>query len=277
MKPDLFTYIDYRSFLKDEFAFIKSKSRRLSYRIFAKQAGFTSPNFLQMIIQGKRNLNSTHTIGAAKAFNLNKQETEFFQNLVGYNQARSLDEKNLFYQKILRTKRYGAIKAIEKNQYEYFSHWYIPAVRELLTHKNFNLDNAWIAERIFPRITGAQVENAKNLLQSLKLIHWDPALKRWQLRDMVISTESETLNLAVHNYHQDAIQLAKDSVKAFSPEERDIRSVTLGLSAAAFLELKSRMEAFWKELLEFAGTQREADAVHQVNLQLFPLTKESKS
>src|SRR6266849_8152367 len=104
MKPDLFTYIDYRSFLKDEFAFIKSKSRRLSYRIFAKQAGFTSPNFLQMIIQGKRNLNSTHTIGAAKAFNLNKQETEFFQNLVGYNQARSLDEKNLFYQKILRTK-----------------------------------------------------------------------------------------------------------------------------------------------------------------------------
>ena len=68
LKPDVFTYIDFRLFLKDAFEAVKARAPRLSYRTFAKKAGFSSPNFLQMVIQGKRNLNSTYAVAAAKAF-----------------------------------------------------------------------------------------------------------------------------------------------------------------------------------------------------------------
>ncbi len=276
MKPDLFTYLDYRAFLQDAFAALKRATPRLSYRIFAKKAGFSSPNFLQQVIQGKRTLSSTNAVTAAKAFKLNRQETDFFQSLVGYGQARSLDEKNLFYQKILKNKRYTAVKTLDKSQYEFFSHWYIPVVRELMTHPGFAGESGWIAERIFPRVTVSQVESAREVLLRLGLIRQNEADGKWSLVDPVISTEAETSTLAMRNYHMAAIQLAHDSLKTISQPERDVRSVTIGLSKNAFAELKVRLETVWKEVLDFAGTQTQADAVYQVNLQLFPLTRERK-
>lgn len=276
-KPDVFTYLDYRVFLGDAFAALQAASPQLSYRTFAKKAGFSSPNFLQMIIQRTRNLNSTNAVAAAKAFRLSKPETEFFQNLVGYDQAKSIDEKNLFYQRILGNKRYVTIKDLDKSQYEFYSHWYIPVVRELLTHRDFRGESAWIAERIHPRITVAQVEAARELLIKLGMIRRDPASGRWILADAVISTESDTAHLALRNYHMAAIQLAQDALKEFPPDERDVRSVTLGLSESAYTELKARLETVWKEVLDFAGMQQEVDQVYQVNLQLFPLTRKRKS
>ncbi|MDQ3002308.1 MAG: TIGR02147 family protein, partial [Fibrobacterota bacterium] len=107
MKPDIFTYLDYRRFLGDYFRALKGDSPKLSFRGFAKSAGFTSPNFLQQVIKCERNLGSANLVAVARAFKLGKLETEFFQILVSYAQARTNDEKDLFYQKILRNKRYA--------------------------------------------------------------------------------------------------------------------------------------------------------------------------
>ena len=272
--PDIFTYIDYRAFLKDAFDALKTGSPRLSFRTFAKKAGFSTPNFLQMIIQGQRNLSSTNVVATARAFKLSKHETDFFQNLVGYDQAKSLDEKNIYYQNILRNNRYASTQTLDKSKYEFLTHWYIPVVRELLVHKGFDGRSAWIAARVFPRITVAQVEAAKTLILKLGLAQFEESTGKWGLVDAVLSTESEVAHLGIRNYHMAAIQLAHDSLKVFGPGERDVRSITIGLSESAYGELKSRMENVWKEVLEFAGTQQEIEKVYQVNFQMFPLTRE---
>jgi uncharacterized protein (TIGR02147 family) len=277
MKPDIFTYLEYRSFLKDAFEFVKVAAPKLSYRTFAKRSGFSSPNFFQLVVQGKRNLSSANVVLVAKAFKLNKQEMDFFQNLVGYDQSQNVDEKNLYYQRILRNKHNTAIKSLDRSQYEFFSHWYIPVVREMLAHSLFNGESTWIAERIYPRITASQVESAKSIVLKMGLVQQNPASGKWTLIDAVIATDSEPSHLALRNYHMSAIQLAHDSLKAFSQKERDIRSVTIGLSKSAFVELKSRMEKVWLEILDFAGAQHEVENVYQVNLQLFPLTRERKA
>ncbi len=276
MKPDIHTYLEYRDYLRDAFAALKADSPKLSFRTFAKRSGFSSPNFLQMVIQGKRNLSSKYAVAVAKAFKLNRTETEFLQNLVGYGQAKSWDEKNLFYQNILKNKRYAAVKTLDKSQYEFFSNWYNPVVRELMTHPGFDGTSGWIAERIFPRLTAAQVDGARDVLQKLGLVRLDPETMAWRLADPVIATESEASQLALRNYHLAAMQLGQDALKHFGPGERDVRSVTIGLTQSAFLELKSRMEVIWRDILDFAGTQQHAEAVYQVNLQLFPLTRVKK-
>ncbi len=274
MKPDIFTYLDYRSFLKDAFRWLKTDTPKLSYRTFAKKTGFSSPNFLQHVIQGKRNLSSNYTVVTCKAFKLNKQETDFFQNLVGYDQAKIFEEKNLFYQKILRNKHYTRIKTLDKSQYEFFTHWYIPVVRELLMHKDYSGHSEWISERVYPRITIAQVEGVKALLQKLSLAHQDAVTGKWSLSNTVISTASEAMHLGMRSYHMSAIQLAQDSLKTFSAQERDIRSVTIGLSEQGYGVLKSKLETVWKEVLDFAGSEVKTERVYQVNMQVFPVTRE---
>ncbi|MDQ3002750.1 MAG: TIGR02147 family protein, partial [Fibrobacterota bacterium] len=212
----------------------------------------------------------------AMAFKLGKLETEFFQILVSYAQARTNDEKDLFYQKILRNKRYATTKVLDRSQYDFFSHWYIPVVRELLTHKDFKGDCAWIAERIYPRISLTQVESAKKILEELDMVEWDIGSDRWRCTETSVRTDSEPAHLALRNYHMSVIQMAHDSLKNFKPADRDIRSITLGLSESGYLELKSRMENIWKDLLDFAGTQNETEKVYQVNLQLFPMTRDKR-
>lgn len=275
-KPDVFTYLDYRKFLCDAFLFLQRASPRLSYRGFARQAGFTSPNFLQQVIEGGRNLGSANLLATARAFKLGKLETEFFQLLVGYEQARTNAEKDAYYQKIIRNKRFGSTKVLERRQYEFFSHWYIPVVRELLTHKDCGGESAWIAERIFPRISLSQVEGAKKLLQEMDLVRWDESTGSWRQTDASVRTDSEAAHLALRNYHMSVIQLAHDSMKNFPAPERDIRSITVGLTKSGFEDLKARMENIWKDLLDFAGTQSETEKVYQVNLQLFPLVRERR-
>lgn len=272
-KPDLFTYLDYRAYLKDAFASRQARDPKFSFRAFGKLAGYPSPNLLQLFISGRRDLGRTYLPGTIRALELNKQEADFFDNLVGFNQAEGFEEKNFHYQRMIRSRRYMTVKPVEKGQFEYFDQWYHPVVRELLVHRDFDGTMAWIAAQVIPPITVPQAEKSVELLESLGLIRRDPATGRWAHAEAVISTPAEVASLAVANYHRSVLRLAADSIEAFGPERRDLRAVTLGIPRSAFPDLKRRMEEFWRDLVALGDGRPEIDDVVQVSLQLFPLAR----
>ena len=56
MKPIIFNYLDYRHYLSDLFESAKQEKAGFSYRELARIAGSSSPNFLQLIINRKLNI-----------------------------------------------------------------------------------------------------------------------------------------------------------------------------------------------------------------------------
>ena len=52
--PNIFDYMDYRLFLKDQLEYLQSRDRKFSQRWVAKRAGFKAPQLLSMIVQGHR-------------------------------------------------------------------------------------------------------------------------------------------------------------------------------------------------------------------------------
>jgi uncharacterized protein (TIGR02147 family) len=272
-RPDLFTYLDYRAYLRDAFAAMKAKDRKTSFRSFAKEAGYTSPNFLQLVTSGKRNLSSANLPGTLRALGLNKQESEFFANMVGFEQAQGFEEKNFHYQRMLRSRRYADAKPVEKGQYEYFEQWYHPAVREMLAHEGYDGNPAWIARRIHPGLTLAQVERSIELLSRLGMIARDATTGKWVQAEPLISTPAEVASLAVANYHRSVLKLASESIEAFEPDRRDLRAATLGIPKSAYPQVKRKMEELWREILALAQSGGKVEEVYQVNLQVFPLTK----
>src|SRR3989338_9919808 len=86
-KPNIFEYDNYRSFLKDLYALLKQEKSAFSFRFFSRQAGFRSPNFLKLVMEGKRNLSPESIEKFAKGLKLNKNEADFFRRLVLLNQA----------------------------------------------------------------------------------------------------------------------------------------------------------------------------------------------
>ena len=267
---DIFRYIDYRHYLADLFAALKKEDDSFSYRSFAKMAGSTSPNFLQLITARKLNIGQAQVQALARSLVLSKKEESFLETIVAFDHAKTHDEKETYYRRMLLTREYSSIAQLQKEQYVYFSRWYLPVIRELVVHRNYSGDPAWISERMVPAVSVSKIQKGIELLLSLGLIKKEG--DRYLQASGALATPSEVMSLAVTQYHKDAITMGRDAIERFDAQERDIRAVTLGIDAAGYAEVKRRLELFWKELLAFAETQKNPDRVVQVNMQLFPLT-----
>lgn len=274
MLPDIYHYIDYRRYLVDVSNELHRKDEEFSFRSFARLAGSTTPNFLQLIRDRKLNIHEDAIDAIATAVNLKKKEAEFLKILVNFDQAKTHREKDVFFRKILQKREYKSIKTLTREQYEFFSHWYIPIIRELVVRSDYPGNSIWIAKKVKPPISESKVQKGIMLLSKLGLVKKDTVNGKWKMVDRVISTRAEVMSMAIVKYHQDVIALAGEAIERFAKPERDIRSVTIGLSPEGVKEAKKRLEAFWKEMLDFGGKQKNVKRVFQLNTQLFPLSDE---
>lgn len=270
-QPVVYDYLDFRAFLKDLFVYNKERKGNFSYRFFSRQAGFASPNFLKLVTNGQRNLTNTSIAKIAKGFKLKKQESEFFEHLVFMNQGKTHDEKNRYYRKMLAVKEYINNHKIDKVKYEYFSKWYYPAIREIITFNDKHYTPGQIAERLNPKISPKEAERALKLLLELGLIKKDPE-DHWQQCDKVVTTGAEVASHVIANFHKEMIALGAESIERFPSEERDITALTLSVRHDTLVNIKARIAAFRRELLELATEDENSDRVYQINFQLFPLT-----
>lgn len=271
-RPQITGYLDYREFLRDLFAFCKETEAHFSYRFLAGRAGFSSPNFLQLVIEGKRNLSSTSVRKVAKGFELTARERSFLECLVLMNQAENHWERDEYYRKLLSLKKGTTVRKLAKAEYDYFSNWYVPVIREVACWNEGRLSAAEMARLLEPTITTRQAEKALQVLTELNLLTRDDA-GNWRKQDAVVTTGPEVRSLCVTNFHREMIPLGSQAIERFAPEERDVSALTLTISRDRLPALKKRLIAFRQELLELARVEEHPDQVVQVNIQAFPLAR----
>ncbi len=71
-----------------------------TFDMFAKMGGFSSASFPKLVIDGKRNLTKSSAGKMAIALKLNKKATDYFHTIVEFSQAKALETKSKFLQKI---------------------------------------------------------------------------------------------------------------------------------------------------------------------------------
>ncbi len=270
---DLFKYLDFRRYLKDYYREQKQKKgSRFSFRTFSRMAGLSSPNFLQLVMEGKRNLGPDGIHAFAKALRLNKEETSYFENLVHFNQASTDEERNEWYRRLSTSKKYREIKEIEKDYFVYFSHWYYAAIRELVLLPDFKEDPDWIARKLSPPITVREAKVALELLQKLGFLKREKSGRLAQA-ERNITTPREVQSLAIANFHRQMMKQAAESIERTLPDKRDISALTLALSEEKFKEAKRRIQEFRRELNVLLSEDGKAETVYQINFQIFNLSE----
>lgn len=276
-KPDLFAYLDYRKYLKDWYEHRKSVFKGFSYRYFSQKVGSPSPSWLLYIIQGKRNLSSKAIEQFLKGLTLLPKEAAYFRTLVQFNQADITATKDQHYAELLKYSSHSSFKMVEREQYEFYSHWYNHAIRELISVPGFKEDSRWIAKTLQPNITPAQARKALTLLKKLSMVRYnnDGLLK---LNDQIITTGNEVRSNAIRAFHRQMIDLAGQSIDTIKPENREISSITASCSATCFTKLKARITEMQDELLHMIENDKDqSDTVVQLNFQLFPLSTQDKT
>jgi len=207
-----------------------------SYRFFSGKAGFRSPNFLKLVIDGKRNLSPDSVEKFVRALKLNRREADFFRILVHLNQARTVDEKRIYVEQIMRFQPVRYIHPLRQEQYEYYSQWYNIAIREAVGLPDFVEDPAWIARKLVPPISPGQARKALDLLLRLGLLRREESGRLVQT-DAFITTGDEVTSTSVANYHREMMRKGSEAIDLFPPADRDISSVTMSLSIEKFREI----------------------------------------
>jgi len=270
---DVFRYLDYRAYLA---AFYRAKKKRgFSYRAFSRMAGLGAPNYLQLVINGKRNLGPEMAARFAATCGLTGDAAEYFQQLVEFNQAGSLQERNRCYARLLAFGRYRRGHRLEVAHAAYHSTWYLPAVRELVASERFVEDPAWIAHTLWPRIKPSEARQALDTLLEMGLLERDPH-GRLRQRDAVVSTGPQTLGMHITNYHAEMMRRAAAAMELVPAAERDISALTFCVGPEGLARLKRRIQAFRRELIEMVEAETDRHQIVQLNLQLFPLSREAQ-
>jgi len=264
--PDIFRYLDFRSYLGDCVEALRSAGK-FSTRKFAREVGFKSPTTLTHIISGRRNVSPESIKKISAGLSLNKMESEFLKRLVNFTQAKDANEKNEFYKSILNFKSFRETQQTAQAQYDLFSRWYIVALLEALNTPFAKRSISQMAKSL--GVTKADVELALEQLVSLGLAKKEGPI--WKRVDESLETPNETHSLNIRNFHREMIRIAHDAVDKVPPEKRNLQAISIALSEAEFEALKKKINEFAAEVSSSNAGSKNPHSIYQINFQMFPL------
>lgn len=270
----VFEYLDYREFLGDYYKSKKAANPAFSLRAFSDKIGFKAKDFISRVMQGTKNLSTQSIQKIVTGLKLGKREASYFENLVWFNQAETMEEKNSWFEKMQNDRKIVRFTEGQHQlafyQYQVYSHWRHLAVRSLIGMCGFHGDFATLAKEVHPPISADEAKESVELLVNCHLVE-----KRedgsYALIDKDITTGDRTSRIALRGFHQRCLSLGAASIDRDPPGIRNISGLTLGISQAGYEKIVERINAFRKEIAQIADEDTDADKVYQLQLLLFPL------
>lgn len=272
-KISVLHYRDYRDYLVALYQYMKDHEADYSYRIFATQLGFKASNYFHLIINRKRNLSLKTVQQVAIALTLNEKEEKHFRNMVALDHADEGLVRHKLVREVVNKGGKPGVKQIEKRKYRYFSHWYYPAIREMIELDGFVEDHSRIAKELKPNITKAEVSKALKTLLDLGLIARDDA-GILRVVDKQVSTPKAVRGAFVKSYHQEMLARAADALDLTAAKDREVVAVTFGIDRETSNQIKIAVGDFWQSLQKIADQSPKGTRVMQLTMQWFPLTRD---
>jgi len=274
---DIVNYTDYRAFLSDYYHSRKKKMTGFSYKVMAERAGFSSASFQRMVIEGEKNLSSEGATKMAGAMKLNKKSTEYFEYIVAFTQAKDIETKELYLEKIDRYRKKNKPELLLGKEYNYLKEWFHVVIREMVEFAGFSENAKTISSRLNFALSQDDIEKSLSFLEEYGFLIRD---KSGKLRkaEKTISTvdipDNEELILIAKRYHLSMIELAAKSVTALPREKRNINNTTISMSQKSYDLAIKRIENLRYEMLELAAADDQVDRICQLNINFFTIAED---
>ena len=273
MSINIFEYQNYRLYLKDYYHDQKSVKKGFSYRYFSQKTGINSSAFLYYIIEGKRNLTKSTIAKFAQAIGFTKEETEYFENLVYFNQAQTIAEKTDYYNKILTVRRPIDIKKIDSDRYEYYRTWYHSVIREVVTFFNFKDDYAKLGAVLQPPISAKEAKESIQLLEKLGFIERDGEGLYHQTDTQIYTHPKPIETFIIEKFQMEMLGLAVKSYNVIPLHDRMSSSTTFSISKETFELIKKKTRELRREVADLALLDISPHRAYQLTINLFPVCR----
>ena len=97
---------------------------------------------------------------------------------------------------------------------------------------------------------------------------------RYRQTSAAIISNDPMVALARRSFNSEMLMLARNANETLSPEERNVSGITMGISKACYSVVLTEMAAFKERLKVIVSQDDRSSRVYQLNLQLFPVSKD---
>lgn len=275
--PNLFDYFDYREFLQDYYQFHKKRNSAYSYRLFARKAKLGSPNYLKLVVDGKRRITDRTLYQFARGLGLNRDEEKYFRELVMYQEVSDPDSKELHLRSLLKyQEKQRTPTPLRADRIKFLLDWHHAVIRELVLNADFREDPVWIARRLGNKISEAQARESLDLLIRLKFLERNADGKLEQ-KEPLLTSSDEVPSHVIRSLHRTYLRKAINSIFSVPMEKRELSGLVLSIPGNRLKEIKEELKEFRKKLNRKYGLDKNGDEVYFVGLYLFPVTQRGEN
>ncbi len=280
--PNVTEYMDYRKYLADFYAFRREQTKKdlrpYSYQMFSAAANIKSPQYLRLIIDGKRNLSDDMIGKFSKALHLNREHSEELKSLVHYTQATDPSERNRFLKDLMEKRVSQKIKSgeIDSKAFEKIPGWVVWILYSMTDVKGVNFEISQLKQLLGEKATQDEIQEALNkLLESGQLVR-DPETQEIKKSRPLMENADNIPVALVRKLQAELLYLGMESLFQDDPTDREFGTVTLSMTEKEFEEIKFKLRQIRKQMTKdnsIARSQSAGERIYQLNIQLFPVTK----
>jgi uncharacterized protein (TIGR02147 family) len=278
--PNLSFYLDYRKYLDDFYKYkrelTKKSLRPYTYQVFSAGADIKSPNYLKMVIDGKRNLSMDMVLKFAKALGLNKESTDEFKLLVQFTQENDPALRNIFLKKLNEHRISAKLKSgeIDAKTWEKLPNWISWILFAMIDQTGVEFKPDKLVKLLRGTVNEEEVRQALQAIIDSGEVEVSPEGMVVRKNNLIETPEDVSVQL-VRKLQSELMYLGLESLFKDSASDREFGSATLALTKEEFEEIKFQLRKIRKQIqkdnsVKRAGTK--GDKVYQLNLQLFPVT-----
>ncbi|MBK9578970.1 MAG: TIGR02147 family protein [Fibrobacterota bacterium] len=267
--PDLFTYLEYRDFLKDAYEERRKLQPYFSYRFIGNKVGMDS-SYLTRLLQKKLHLGDDLVDRMAHAFGLHDESLEYFRNLVSFNKSKNDAQARVFHDQLMRLRGVG-YRIVREDQEDYFTNWIHAALRSLLDYHPFDGDFEALGAALFPPVSGEEAKQSVYLLERLGMARRTES--GYEILDHHLHSGDNWRNDAIKTFQKSTMDLAARSLDEIPPSLRDISTMTMNIDTETLGDLKVMVREFQENVAKLVESAPTSDRVYQLNIQLFPLSR----
>lgn len=273
----LFEYSDVGRYFKAVYDQIRLVQKSFSIADFSEFFGFGANNTMGQIHSGHRKVSLKASERIAELLKMSRVERTYFISLVKIKHADTSEERDRLMALILELRARNSESSNNNNKaLEFFNSWVHSVVFEVLSMQEPQSLQE-VCNKIMPEVKQQSVEKSLIFLESIGLIESrasaDSEIKKYIKLKKDFSLGGAVPGLAIVRYHQEMLNLAKDSLMTSPPSERDVSSVTVAVSPEQIDLIKDEINRLRKYLLLLSSQAEDNARVIQVNIQLFPLSK----
>ncbi|MBK9648984.1 MAG: TIGR02147 family protein [Deltaproteobacteria bacterium] len=270
--PQIWSYTDFRAYLRDWFEYRRSLDGKFSIRWHARRVGL-SDGTVHNLLKDRAPEEKTET-KLIEMMRLDSDEAEYFRGLVKVARASSIEGAAEATRALMTLGGGRSRKVIEGAVERYASGWLNHAVRELALADDFDERPEVIAARLIPSVSPAEVAECLTRLIGWGLLQrgFDGKLRAVNVRTDAGIAMQLSAGMA---YYDGVLDITRKLLHEVPGAERFFSSSVFNLELGQIQVLKPVIYEALRKITDVADAlpRSEHAEVVQIGIQLFPLTR----